>query len=427
VGRPARRLDPRGAEEVLTARRVAVTGLGIVSCLGNERRAVVEALRSGASGVSFCEEYRRAGMRSHVAGMPQLGGEPPVERKLRRFMGEVSLYAYHALRKAIEDARLTARQLSSPRTGLIVGTGVGSLASYVEALDALRAGGMKKLSPYVVPQTMASTAAACLATAYRIGGVSYATSAACASAAHAIGQGAELIRAGRQDVVLAGGAEEAAWTSAVMFDAMHALSTGYNDRPQAASRPYDAARDGFVMAGGAGMLVLEEMEHARARGAPCQAELCGYGASSGGDMVALSPAAAASAMRAALADAGAASVDYVNAHAISSIEGDRAELEALREVFPGPAPLISSTKGLSGHSLGASGAQEAIYCLLMMAEGFVAGCANLEQPDAAAAGLPLLAAAREQRLARVMSNSFGFGGTNASLVFGLPQAGAKPA
>jgi 3-oxoacyl-[acyl-carrier-protein] synthase-1 len=388
---------------------------------------VVEALRSGASGVSFCEEYRRAGMRSHVAGMPQLGGEPPVERKLRRFMGEVSLYAYHALRKAIEDARLTARQLSSPRTGLIVGTGVGSLASYVEALDALRAGGMKKLSPYVVPQTMASTAAACLATAYRIGGVSYATSAACASAAHAIGQGAELIRAGRQDVVLAGGAEEAAWTSAVMFDAMHALSTGYNDRPQAASRPYDAARDGFVMAGGAGMLVLEEMEHARARGAPCQAELCGYGASSGGDMVALSPAAAASAMRAALADAGAASVDYVNAHAISSIEGDRAELEALREVFPGPAPLISSTKGLSGHSLGASGAQEAIYCLLMMAEGFVAGCANLEQPDAAAAGLPLLAAAREQRLARVMSNSFGFGGTNASLVFGLPQAGAKPA
>ena len=381
---------------------------------------MVEALRSGLSGLRFCDEYRRAGMRSHVAGLPELAGEPPVERKLRRFMGEVSLYAYHAFRKAVEDARLTGRQLASPRTGLIVGTGVGSLARYVEALDALRAGGMKKLSPYVVPQTMASTAAACLATAYRIGGVSYATSAACASAAHAIGQGAELIRSGRQDVVLAGGAEEAAWTSAVMFDAMHALSTGYNDRPQAASRPYDAARDGFVMAGGAGMLVLEELEHARARGAHCHGEVCGYGASSGGDMVALSGPAAAAAMRAALVDSGAETVDYLNAHAISSIEGDRAELEALRDVFPAGAPLISSTKGLSGHSLGASGAQEAIYCLLMMAEGFVAGCANLDQPDAAAAGLPLLAAAREQRIARAMSNSFGFGGTNASLVFGLP-------
>ena len=381
---------------------------------------MVEALRSGASGVSFCEEYRRAGMRSHVAGLPQLAGEPPIDRKLRRFMGEVSLYAYHALRKAIDDARLTAPQLASPRTGLIVGTGVGSLARYVEALDALRAGGMKKLSPYVVPQTMASTASACLAGAYGIGGISYSTSAACASAAHAIGQGADLIRSGRQDVVLAGGAEEAAWTSAVMFDAMGALSTGHNDRPQAASRPYDAARDGFVMAGGAGMLILEEMEHARARGAPCHAELCGYGASSGGDMVTLSPAAAASAMRAALVDAGADSVDYVNAHAISSIEGDRAELEALRAVFPAGAPLISSTKGLSGHSLAASGAQQAIYCLLMMAEGFVAGCANLEQPDAAAAGLPLVTTARAQRIARAMSNSFGFGGTNASLVFALP-------
>ncbi|MFL6566050.1 MAG: beta-ketoacyl synthase N-terminal-like domain-containing protein [Burkholderiales bacterium] len=400
-------------------RRVAVTGLGIVSCLGNELRTVAGALRSGASGVRFCEEYRRAGMRSHVAGLPQLGGEAPIERKRRRFMGEVSVYAYHALRKAIDDARLTERRLSSSRTGLIVGSGVGSLSRYVEALDTLRASGMKKLSPYVVPQTMASTASACLASAFCIGGVSYSISGACASAAHALGQGAELIRSGRQDLVLAGGAEEAAWTSAVMFDAMHALSTGHNDRPQAASRPYDVARDGFVMAGGAGMLVLEELEHARARGAHCYGEVCGYGASSGGDMVALSGAAAAAAMRAALAEAGPSGVDYVNAHAISSVEGDRVELEALREVFPGPAPLVSSTKGLSGHSLAASGAQEAIYCLLMMADEFVAGCANLEQPDAAALGLPLVAAAREHRIARAMSNSFGFGGTNASLVFGL--------
>ena len=380
---------------------------------------MVDALRSGASGVRFCEEYRRAGMRSHVAALPDLDGEPPIERKIRRFMGEVSVYAHHALRKAIDDSKLSPQQVSDPRTGLIVGSGVGSLSRYVEAIDSLRASGMRKLAPYVVPQTMASSASACLATAYRIRGVSYTTSGACASAAHAIGQGAELIRSGRQDLVLAGGAEEAAWTSAVMFDAMGALSTAYNHRPEAASRPYDAGRDGFVMAGGAGMLVLEELERARARGVHCYAELCGYGASSGDDMVLLSAPAAAAAMRAALADAGVESVDYVNTHAISSPQGDRAELEALREVFPGPAPLISSTKGLSGHSLAASGAQEAIYALLMMEEGFVADCANLERPDAAAAGLPLLAAPLERRLGCVMSNSFGFGGTNASLIFSL--------
>ena len=380
---------------------------------------MVDALRSSTSGVRFCEEYRRAGMRSHVAALPDLGAEPPIERKIRRFMGEVSVYAHHALRKAIDDSKLSPEQVSDPRTGLIVGSGVGSLSRYVEAIDVLRAAGMRKLPPYVVPQTMASSASACLATAYRVSGMSYTTSGACASSAHAIGQGAELIRSGRQDLILAGGAEEAAWTSAVMFDAMGALSTAYNHRPEAASRPYDAGRDGFVMAGGAGMLVLEELEHARARGAHCYAELCGYGASSGRDMVLLSAPAAAAAMRAALADAGVESVDYVNAHAISSPQGDAAELEALRAVFPGPAPLISSTKGLSGHSLAASGAQEAIYCLLMMTEKFVAGCANLERPDAAAAGLALLAAPLERRLERVMSNSFGFGGTNASLVFQL--------
>ena len=379
---------------------------------------MVHALRHGRSGVSFCEPYRRAGMRSHVAGLPSLEGEPPIARKSSRFMGDVSVYGYHALRKAIADAGLPPQQVSHPRTGLIVGSGVGSLSRYVEALDALRAGGMRKLTPYVVPQTMASSASACLATACGVGGVSYTISAACASGAHAIGQGAALIRSGAQDVVLAGGAEEAAWTSAVMFDAMGALSTGYNDRPQQASRPYDAGRDGFVMAAGAGLLVLEALEHARARGARCYAEVCGYGASSGGDMVAMSRPAAARAVRGALDDAGGHGVDYVNTHAISSDAGDATELEALREVFGEGVPLISSTKGLGGHSLAAAGAQQAIHALLMMAEGFVAGCANLERPDAAAAGLPLVAAALERRLDRVMSNSFGFGGTNASLVFG---------
>jgi 3-oxoacyl-[acyl-carrier-protein] synthase-1 len=356
-------------------------------------------------------------MRSQVAGLPSLAGEPEVERKARRFMGAVSLYAHHALRKAIADAALPAVALSDPGTGLIIGSGVGSLSRYVEAIDCLRTGGMKKVSPYVVPQTMASTASACLATAYGVRGTSYTVAAACASSAHAIGQAAELIRAGRQRVVLAGGAEEAQWTSALPFDAMGALSTRYNDRPQAASRPYDGARDGFVMAAGAGMLVLEDLEHARRRGAHCYAELCGYGASSGADMVVPSAEAAAAAMRAALDNAGLERVDYVNTHAISSQPGDRAELEALRRVFAGAVPPLSSTKGLSGHSLGASGAQEAIYSLLMMQRGFLAGCANLEQPDPAAAGMPLLAASVEREVEHVMSNSFGFGGSNACLVF----------
>jgi 3-oxoacyl-[acyl-carrier-protein] synthase-1 len=359
-------------------------------------------------------------MRSQVAGIPSLEGEPPIERKARRFMGEVAICAHHALRKAIADAELSAEQVSRPSTGLIVGAGVGSLSSYLAAIDALRAGGMKKLPPYVVPQTMASTVSANLATAFGIQGHSYTISAACASSAHAIGQAAALIRSGRQDIVLAGGAEEAHWTSAAPFDAMGALSTGYNDRPQAASRPYDAARDGFVMAGGAGMLVLEELAHAKARGARVHAEVKGYGASSGGDMLNPAPAAAAAAMRAACADAGLKRLDYVNAHAISSPAGDLAELEALRLVFGAGLPPVSSTKGLTGHSLGASGAHEAIYCLLMMQHGFIAGCANLENPDRAANDFPLVARTREQPVASALSNSFGFGGTNASLIFSLP-------
>ncbi len=382
---------------------------------------MADALREGRSGIRFSEQYRDAGMRSQVAGLPTLAGEPAVERKARRFMGEISLYAFHALRKAIADAALSPEAVSDPSTGLIIGSGVGSLSRYVQGIDALRAGGMRKVPPYVVPQTMASTASACLATAYGIRGTSYTVAAACASSAHAIGQGAALIRTGRQQLVLAGGAEEAEWTSALPFDAMGALSTRYNDRPNAASRPYDAGRDGFVMAGGAGMLVLEDLDHARRRGAHCYAEVCGYGTSSGADMVVPAPKAAAAAMRAALEDAQLERVDYVNTHAISSEPGDRAELEALRLVFANAVPALSSTKGLSGHSLGASGAQEAIYSLLMMERGFLAGCANLEVPDAAAGGLPLLASSVERKVAHVMSNSFGFGGNNACLVFGRLQ------
>jgi 3-oxoacyl-[acyl-carrier-protein] synthase I len=377
---------------------------------------VLEALQSGRAGIRFSEAYRSAGMRSQVAGLPSLEAEPAIDRKFRRFMGEVSLYAYHAMRKAISDADLHPEVISHAKTGLIVGSGVGSLSSYVQAIDGLRAGGIKKVPPYVVPQVMASTASATLATAYRISGVSYGISGACASAAHAIGQAAQLIRSGKQEIVFAGGAEEGGWSSAFPFDAMGALSTRYNDQPQAASRPYDAGRDGFVMAAGAGMLVLEELAHAKARGARCYGEICGYGASSGGDMVVVSPHAAAAAMQAALAEAGLERVDYVNTHAIGSEAGDIAELEALRLVFRKAMPLLSSTKGVSGHSLAASAAQEAIYALLMMKAGFIAGCANIDHRDAAAAGFPLVTGCVQRRVTSVMSNSFGFGGTNASLI-----------
>lgn len=377
---------------------------------------MLEALQSGRSGIRVSQEYRSAGMRSQVAGLPSLAAEPAIDRKSRRFMGEVSAYAYHAMRKAIRDADLQPELVSHAKTGLIIGSGAGSLSSYVQAIDALRAGGMKKVPPYVVPQAMASSASATLATAYRIQGVSYSVSAACSSAAHAIGQAAQLIRSGTQEVVFAGGAEEGGWSSALPFDAMNALSTGYNDRPEGASRPYDTARDGFVMAAGAGMLVLEELSHAKGRGARCYGEICGYGASSGGDMVGVSPTAAAAAMQSALDQAGLERVDYVNTHAIGSEAGDIAELDALRRVFGEAVPLVSSTKGLSGHSLGASAAQEAIYALLMMNAGFVAGCANLEHRDPAAATFPLVTGCMPASVASVMSNSFGFGGTNASLI-----------
>jgi len=399
-------------------RRVVVTGMGIVSCLGNELDEVERALREGRSGVRYCEDYERAGMRSRVAGIPDLAEEPPIDRKLRRFMGSVAVYAHHAMRKAIANARLAARDISDPRVGLIVGSGTGSLSQYLPAIDVLRAKGLQKMPPYVVPQSMASTVSACLATAYAIRGYSYSITSACASSAHCIGHAMELIRMGKQDRVFAGGAEEAEWTSAAAFDAMGALSTAYNDTPQTASRPYDAGRDGFVMAAGSGILVLEALEHAEARGARIYGELAGYGASSDGeDMITPAPESVARAMRLALAEAGVEQVDYINTHATSTPVGDVAELAAIGEVFGTRVPPVSSTKGLTGHAVAASGAHEAIYSLLMMEKGFIAPCANLRERDPATAGFPLVTRCEERSIRSVLSNSLGFGGTNASLLF----------
>lgn len=392
--------------------------MGIVSCLGNELDAVGRALREGRSGIRYADDYERAGMRSCVAGVPELALEPPIDRKLRRFMGSVAVYAHHAMRKAIADARLAARDVSDPRVGLIAGSGTGSLSQYLPAIDTLRAKGLQKMPPYVVPQTMASTVSACLSTAFAIRGHSYSITSACASSAHCIGHAMELIRSGRQDRVFAGGAEEAEWTSAAAFDAMGALSTAYNDTPQSASRPYDAGRDGFVMAAGSGMLVLEALELAEARGARIYAELAGYGAASDGkDMIAPAPESVARAMRLALADAGLEQVDYINAHATSTPLGDVAELAAIGEVFGSRMPPVSSTKGLSGHAVAASGAHEAIYSLLMMERGFLAPCANLRRRDPETAAFPLVTQYEERPLRSFLSNSLGFGGTNASLLF----------
>jgi 3-oxoacyl-[acyl-carrier-protein] synthase-1 len=402
-------------------RRVVVTGLGIVSSIGNDLDAVSDALREGRSGIRRIPEYAELGFESCVAGVPDVSAEPPVDRKIRRFMGDVALYAYCAARNALADAGVGVGEpiLGSPRTGLIVGSGVGSLLEHSAAVDTLREKGAGRLLPYGVPRVMASTASACLATAFGIRGTSYSLTSACATSAHCIGHGAELIQLGKQDMIIAGGAEELAWTSTMHFNAMGALSTAHND--STASRPYDRRRDGFVIAGGAGILVLEELEHARARGARIYAELAGYGACSDGvDMVAPDAGGAARAMRLALAEAGrlpSGRVDYLNTHAASTPLGDVSELAAVREVFGSAMPAISSTKGITGHPIGAAGAHEAIYSLLMMQRGFLAGCAHIEELDPACAGFPLLTRSEERRVDAVMSNSFGFGGTNASLVF----------
>jgi len=401
----------------LTARRVVVTGMGIVSCIGNDLGTVLRALREGRSGIAAAPEFIEAGLGSQIAGIPSLDSLPPVKRPLRRFMPEPSLYAYHAASAAFADAGWSEAEITSERTALVVGSGVSTTFEIAEAIALAKAQGARKVPPYVVPRIMGSTTSANLATAFKIQGASYSIVSACATSAHCIGHGAELIQMGKADRVIVGGAEEARWTSAVLFDAMGALSTGFNDRPTKAARPYDKRRDGFVLSGGAGILVLESAEIAQARGARVRAELAGYGASSdGSDMVTPKAEGIARAMRAALREADVP-IDYINTHGTSTVAGDLMELDAIREVFGEKLPFISSTKGLTGHAIGASGAHEAIYCLLMLEHGFIAACANLEEPDPAIRGLPIVDKMRAASLNAVMSNSLGFGGTNASLVF----------
>lgn len=398
-------------------RRVVITGMGITSCLGNDLDSVSRALREGRAGIRHNPQAVEAGLRSQIGGDVQLDLDAAIDRKLKRFMGDASAYAYLALRDALADAGLDEAAISDPRIGLIAGSGGGSSHWQVEAADLLRNRGVRKVGPYMVPRTMCSAVSASLATAFKIKGVSYSLSAACATSAHCIGAAADLIRHGQQDVMFAGGGEELDWTMSLMFDAMGALSTGFNDTPAVASRPYDAARDGFVIAGGGGMLVLEDYDHAMARGARIHAELVSYGVTSdGADMVAPSGEGAVRCMRMALQGVDAP-IDYLNTHGTSTPLGDVTELDAVRAVFGDAVPPLSSTKALSGHSLGAASVHEAIYCLLMLRDGFIAGSANIDTLDPRAEGFPIVRESRDADLRTVMSNSFGFGGTNAALVF----------
>ena len=399
-------------------RRVVITGMGITSCLGNDLDTVSANLRAGKAGITYLSDHAEAGLRSQVGGRVDLDLDAQIDRKLKRFMSDASAFAYIAARDAITDAGLTPDQVSNPRTGLIAGSGGGSSEWQVEAADILRSRGVRKVGPYMVPRTMCSTVSACLATAYQIKGLSYSLSAACATSAHCIGAAADLIRHGAQDIMLAGGGEDLHWSMSVMFDAMGALSTSFNETPATASRPYDKDRDGFVIAGGGGMLVLEDYDHAVARGATIHAELIGYGVTSdGADMVAPSGEGAVRCMKMAMEHV-QRPLDYLNTHGTSTPLGDVTELGAIREVFGEAIPPLSSTKALSGHSLGAASVHEAIYCLLMMRDGFIAGSANITELDPKVEGFPIVRETREQTLDTVMSNSFGFGGTNAALVFG---------
>jgi 3-oxoacyl-[acyl-carrier-protein] synthase-1 len=400
-------------------RRVVVTGMGIVSSLGNNKPEVLASLREGRSGIGFQQEYADRGLRSHVAGsIKNLDIESQIERKLSRFMAKGHAYAWIAMQEAIRDAGLPPELVSSVRTGLIVGAGGASHTSIQEGIDTLREKGVRRVGPYMVTKAMCSGVAACLATGAQIKGINYAISSACSTSAHCIGNGVEQIQMGKQDIVFAGGAEEEHWTLSFMFDAMGALSTKYNDTPEKASRTYDANRDGFVISGGGGILVLEELEHAKARGAKIYAEVVGYGATSDGyDMVAPSGEGAVRCMQMALQGV-EGQVDYINTHGTSTPVGDVKELEAIRAVFGDKAPAIASTKSLSGHALGAAGVNEAIYTLLMMENNFIAASANIEMLDPAAEGLPIV----QNRIDNVsihtaLSNSFGFGGTNATLTF----------
>ena len=397
-------------------RRVVITGAGIVSCLGNDLPTVTSALREGRSGIRFVPEFAERGLRSQVAGLPEVDLEARIDRKLRRFMGDAAAYAYVALADAIAQSGLATAQISHPRTGLIMGSGGGSPTNQIESADTLREKGVRRVGPYQVTRTMSSTVSACLSTAFGVKGLNYSISSACATSAHCIGVAAQQIQWGMQDVVFAGGGEECSWGMAMLFDAMGALSSKRNDTPTLASRAYDADRDGFVIGGGGGALVLESLEHAQARGATILAELVGFGASSDGvDMVAPSGDGAIACMRQAIAGLDAP-IDYINTHGTSTPVGDVSELRAMREVFGDAMPPFSSTKSLTGHSLGATSVQEAIYCLLMLQNDFIAGSINIDTLDPDAEGLPVVRATRPARLDTVLSNSFGFGGTNASLV-----------
>ena len=399
-------------------RRVVITGLGIVSCIGNNKEEVLTSLKSQTSGIRYIPEYEDGGFRSHIAGRPQINPDDHIDRKQRRFMGDSAAYSYIALKEAIADADLSEDMVSSPRTGLIAGSGGASSSDIVEAVDTLREKGIRRVGPYRVTRSMGSTVSANLATPFSIRGVNYSITSACATSAHCIGNAMELIQWGKQDIMFAGGGEEEHWTLTMQFDAMGALSTKYNDTPDKASRPYDATRDGFVIAGGAGMVVLEEYEHAVKRGATIYAEIIGYGATSdGADMVAPSGEGAERCMRDALEMAGNPNIDYLNTHGTSTPAGDICELDAVKRAFSGNVPPFSSTKSLTGHSLGAAGVQEAIYCLLMQKDGFITGSANVTERDPGAADVPLVTENRDASLTTIMSNSFGFGGTNATLVF----------
>ena len=398
-------------------RRVVVTGMGLVSCLGHAAADVSRALRGGISGIQAMPDYAGHGLRSQVAGQPAIDLAAAIDRKLKRFMGDAAAYAYVSMREAVADAGLVLDRIRHPRIGVIAGSGGGSAEWQIETGDLLRQKGVRRIGPYMVPRTMCSTVSATLATAFGILGLSYSISAACATSAHCIGAAADLIRHGAQDVMFAGGGEELHWGMTSQFDAMGALSTAYNDTPESASRPYDAGRDGFVIGAGGGILVLEDYEHARARGARIHAELVGYGVTSdGGDMVAPSGEGAVRCMRMAMANL-TAPVDYINTHGTSTPLGDIVELQALRETFGADLPPLSSTKALTGHSLGAASVHEAIYSLLMLNQGFMAGSANIEELDPRAEGYPILRSSREAKIDAVMSNSFGFGGTNGTLVF----------
>ena len=398
-------------------KRVVISGMGIVSCLGNDKKTVLESLQQGRSGIQFKQEYADVGMRSQVAGSVDINVDDFIDRKVKRFMGDAAAFGYIAMQQAIDDAKLDESLVSNVRTGIIMGSGGGSSANQVEAADILRNKGIRRVGPYMVPRTMASTVSACLATPFHIKGVNYSISSACATSTHCIGNAYELIQLGKQDIIFAGGGEEEHWSLSMLFDAMGALSTRYNETPEKASRTYDADRDGFVIAGGGATVVVEELEHALKRGAPIYAEIVGYGATSDGvDMVAPSGEGAIRCMQMAMAGI-EQPLDYINSHGTSTPVGDTKELYAIRETFGDAIPAISSSKSLAGHSLGASGSQEAIYTLLMMQHNFIQASANIENLDENAAGMPIVTERRDNvDMQLAMSNNFGFGGTNACLV-----------